>query len=106
MKTFFILLIVTITFFNVEASVAIMHSENGTEHLGDCYSSKPGIGSMKLGEQKQQEGACVKLTCSTNRLIRKAGCGSVGAEPPCVVTPVDLSKSYPDCCPDISCPDV
>ncbi|XP_050514504.1 uncharacterized protein LOC114326951 isoform X3 [Diabrotica virgifera virgifera] len=103
MKIYFILPIVAITFFEVQAWVGTLRSDPGTEHLGDCYTTA--IGSMKLGESKQQEGHCVKLTCGANRLIHKAGCGSVGAEPPCVVTPVDLSKPYPDCCPGISCPD-
>ncbi|XP_072377012.1 uncharacterized protein [Diabrotica undecimpunctata] len=106
MKACFVFLIVAVTFLNAEASVAIIKSDDGTEHLGDCYSSIKGVGSMKFGEKKQLEGQCVQLACSTGRYIHETGCGSVGAEPPCVVTPVDLSKAYPDCCPDISCPDV
>ncbi|XP_028131240.1 uncharacterized protein LOC114326953 [Diabrotica virgifera virgifera] len=106
MKAYFVFLIVAVTFLHVEGWVAITPSDKGTEHLGDCYSSDKGIGSMKFGEKKQQEGHCVQLTCSSGtRYIHEAGCGSVGAEPPCVVTSEDLSKPYPDCCPGISCPD-
>uniref|UniRef100_A0A6P7F6W8 Uncharacterized protein LOC114326951 isoform X1 n=1 Tax=Diabrotica virgifera virgifera TaxID=50390 RepID=A0A6P7F6W8_DIAVI len=105
MKIYFILLIVAITFFEVQAWVGTLRSDPGTEHLGDCYSSSEGVGAMKFGEEKRLEGECVQLVCSKNRDIQEIGCGSVGIAPPCKIMPGDLSKPYPDCCYEISCPE-
>uniref|UniRef100_A0A6P7H4I2 Uncharacterized protein LOC114346900 n=1 Tax=Diabrotica virgifera virgifera TaxID=50390 RepID=A0A6P7H4I2_DIAVI len=105
MKGYLILLIVAITVFNVEAWQAIILSDNGTEHLGDCYTTEDGIGSMKLSEQRQLKGECVLLRCSDDRQIIMSGCGVADTEPPCILLPRDFTKDYPECCEqDISCP--
>ncbi|XP_072388939.1 la1-like protein 13 [Diabrotica undecimpunctata] len=104
MKTYFVFLIVAVTLLNVEAWVTLMPSDRGTEHLGDCYSSTEGIGSMKLGEKKQLKGGCSEVKCSENRYIEQTGCVSdLVNRPGCQILPEDLSKPYPDCCPQLSC---
>ncbi|KAJ8720363.1 hypothetical protein PYW07_012406 [Mythimna separata] len=48
-------------------------------------------------------GQCLRIHCST-MMIDYASCGVVATnDPKCHVTETDLSKPYPDCCPDIKC---
>ena len=69
-----------------------------------CVSNSPHIGKLKLGETKSlHPHMCARATCTTG-MIRKAGCGVVGAEEPCKVVAGDLSKPHPDCCDDVVCP--
>ncbi|KAJ8719774.1 hypothetical protein PYW08_011949 [Mythimna loreyi] len=48
-------------------------------------------------------GECVRIHCSTT-MMDYASCGVVATDDPkCHITDVDVSKPYPDCCPDIKC---
>ncbi|KAF2894383.1 hypothetical protein ILUMI_11796 [Ignelater luminosus] len=82
---------------------ALEQTDNSKDHPGHCYSETKGVGAMELGEEKTQEGACVRVSCGQGGLIQYAGCGTVSGPEHCKVTDEDLSKPYPDCCPHIKC---
>ncbi|CAD0245913.1 unnamed protein product [Spodoptera exigua] len=46
---------------------------------------------------------CYRISCGTT-MMSGASCGAVATgDPKCYVTEEDLSKPYPQCCPDIKC---
>ncbi|KAB0794968.1 hypothetical protein PPYR_11807 [Photinus pyralis] len=67
-----------------------------------CESSDPSTGKVKIGESRPATG-CVRITCSPG-LIQFAGCGVASVSKPCYMGEEDLSKPYPDCCPQPVCP--
>ncbi|XP_063238643.1 U-scoloptoxin(16)-Er9a [Bacillus rossius redtenbacheri] len=61
------------------------------------------------GSSWLREGVCEQLLCLRGdsrgkMMVQHQGCGTVRAEPPCEVIPVDLSRPYPLCCPSAECP--
>uniref|UniRef100_A0A1I8NK44 Single domain-containing protein n=1 Tax=Musca domestica TaxID=7370 RepID=A0A1I8NK44_MUSDO len=60
--------------------------------------------TVQVGEEFLLTGVCQKLLCFENNNIGAVGCAEVAFPPHlnCTKT-VDLSKPYPDCCPQFSC---
>ncbi|XP_054286026.1 uncharacterized protein LOC129002333 [Macrosteles quadrilineatus] len=62
---------------------------------GDCMVDDHVV---KVGEKVDVPGKCVYRACAgTDQWIMKA-CASIGLAPGWIVTPEDVSKTYPECC--------
>ncbi|KAL4715824.1 hypothetical protein ACJJTC_006403 [Scirpophaga incertulas] len=71
-------------------------------HKQGCY-----VDAVKdvipFGESVTPLGSCVRIDCS-KRMIFYDTCGVVSTEDPdCYITEENLTKPYPDCCPDVKC---
>ncbi|KAF2894384.1 hypothetical protein ILUMI_11797 [Ignelater luminosus] len=90
-------------FFVSNGQVLVEPSDNIPDHPGYCYSEKEGVGAMERGEVKTQKGKCLEIECLEHGYIQYSGCHPVAIPGRCKYIPEDLSKPYPDCCPDVKC---
>ncbi|XP_069691230.1 U-scoloptoxin(16)-Er13a-like [Periplaneta americana] len=61
------------------------------------------------GESFYKEGECHRYTCLRSRragymTLSGSSCGTVGHPEECILLPEDNTKKYPNCCPEVSCP--
>ncbi|CAG4953306.1 unnamed protein product [Colias eurytheme] len=72
-------------------------------HKEGCYVKEVGD-VIPFGSYVSPVGVCYRIECGKH-LIHYASCGAVlpPEVPNCYLTDVDLSRSYPSCCPDIKC---
>ncbi|XP_071532029.1 U-scoloptoxin(16)-Ssd1a-like [Panulirus ornatus] len=73
------------------------------DYPGHCWEEGK---AHKPGQSWPIQGSCSEGRCSEssgNLYVSLVSCGSVAAGPSCYITDYDLSKSYPDCCPDVRC---
>ncbi|GJQ87037.1 hypothetical protein Trydic_g12617 [Trypoxylus dichotomus] len=68
-----------------------------------CKSTNDKLGLMKDGEIKKQYDptSCSQADCDKG-IVTMYSCGVVAVPPECKLLS-DLSKPYPDCCPQIAC---
>uniref|UniRef100_A0A6P7FTW6 Venom peptide HsVx1-like isoform X1 n=1 Tax=Diabrotica virgifera virgifera TaxID=50390 RepID=A0A6P7FTW6_DIAVI len=64
----------------------------------------PGVGTLKVGEEKSEQGACNIIKCKEGGTISKKSCGSYEIAPPCTIVDGDQTKLFPECCPKYRCP--
>ncbi|KAJ8720365.1 hypothetical protein PYW07_012408 [Mythimna separata] len=58
---------------------------------------------IPYGSTRDPLGTCVRIQCSTSG-IQYMTCGVADTDDEnCYITDIDVSKPYPDCCPDIEC---
>ncbi|XP_045760420.1 venom toxin OcyC11 isoform X2 [Maniola jurtina] len=69
----------------------------GTE---GCYISKLDA-VIPFGKAAPSKDSCMEYRCGKTR-VRLVTCGTVVVTPPCY-TVQDLSKPYPECCPQMRC---
>ncbi|PZC84524.1 hypothetical protein B5X24_HaOG204554 [Helicoverpa armigera] len=71
-------------------------------HKEGCYIKEIND-VIPFGETVRPIGHCYRISCG-GEYIDYASCGVVATnDPKCYITDEDLSKPYPDCCPDIKC---
>ncbi|KAG6458992.1 uncharacterized protein LOC115449186 [Manduca sexta] len=71
-------------------------------HKEGCYIEEIND-VVPFGTEVKPIGRCVRINCG-NPMMHYASCGVVGTTSDnCYVTKEDLSKPYPECCPDIKC---
>ncbi|CAK1543237.1 unnamed protein product [Leptosia nina] len=72
-------------------------------HKEGCYVKEIGD-VINFGETVSPVGYCYRIECERSQ-VHYASCGDISFSdsPNCYITDIDLSRSYPDCCPDIKC---
>ncbi|XP_022124862.1 uncharacterized protein LOC110999869 [Pieris rapae] len=72
-------------------------------HKEGCYVKEIGD-VIPFGESVSPVGICYRIECS-QREMNYATCIDISVvdSPNCYTTDVDLSQSYPSCCPDVKC---
>ncbi|KAB0804772.1 hypothetical protein PPYR_01744 [Photinus pyralis] len=99
MRSLTFTIIVISIFGRIYPWTAIEQTDNAQSHKEYCYSNIKGVGDMKKGEVKMKFGECVKVECTEGGLMVHTGCDPVNTD---CKTP-DLTKFYPDCCPEKLC---
>ncbi|KAJ8719777.1 hypothetical protein PYW08_011952 [Mythimna loreyi] len=71
-------------------------------HKVGCYIKKI-KDVIDYGSTITPLGECIRIHCSTS-YIEYATCGAMKTDDPnCTITAPDVSKPYPDCCPNMKC---
>ncbi|KAM3960256.1 uncharacterized protein ACR2FA_005734 [Aphomia sociella] len=71
-------------------------------HKEGCYVKQIND-VLPFGTQFAPIGECMRIECE-NSMLYYATCGIMNTDDPkCYVTDTDLSRPYPDCCPDVRC---
>ncbi|KAG8231051.1 hypothetical protein J437_LFUL011174 [Ladona fulva] len=111
-----IFLILTACAASCSAAIAWEKARVDPDFPGRCLWEKrngplgrhpPPLQMFQPGESWDIE-SCAKAICTQlgdDLFIQYVSCGSVGAEPPCKVLPQNNSLPYPECCPNIWCPE-
>ncbi|XP_055535340.1 U-scoloptoxin(16)-Ssd1a [Wyeomyia smithii] len=103
MKTLFISFVVACSVVAYsEAYAYFMINASHVDYPNQCYDPQFGY-TLDAGTSNYTE-KCEKITCSDNYEYSILGCGVALAGPKCELTPLDSTKQYPDCCPQVKCP--
>uniref|UniRef100_A0A6E8VZF1 SVWC domain-containing protein n=1 Tax=Anopheles coluzzii TaxID=1518534 RepID=A0A6E8VZF1_ANOCL len=63
-----------------------------------CYDESLQI-NVPVNEERQRPGKCESIRCSDDYSLHGIGCGFFAVGPGMVLTKIDYSKPFPDCCP-------
>uniref|UniRef100_A0A482ZI90 U2-Theraphotoxin-Sfo1a_1 n=1 Tax=Selenotholus foelschei TaxID=1905327 RepID=A0A482ZI90_9ARAC len=71
--------------------------------IDDEFKAHP-VGSRWYSKKKCEEHSC--LFIKGILYVMQSGCGKVGYSPECKLVQGNKDSHYPDCCPQVECPEV